>query len=729
MQGGISNKIISRTAKRKEVEKYVVGGSFTVTAEEPDNRAFRMNSDGSRDTGFSLGTGFNNDVNTIAIQDDGKILVGGSFTTYDGTTQNRITRLNSDGSRDTGFSIGTGFNGTVLTIAIQDDGKILVGGSFTTYDGTTQNRITRLNSDGSRDTGFSIGTGFSSTVFTIAIQDDGKILVGGQFTSYAGTTQNRITRLNSDGSRDTGFSIGTGFNGVVWTIAIQDDGKILVGGNFTSYDGTTQNRITRLNSDGSRDTGFSIGTGFNNTVRAIAIQDDGKILVGGFFTSYDGTTQNRITRLNSDGSRDTGFSIGTGFNSVVLTIAIQDDGKILVGGSFTTYDGTTQNQITRLNSDGSRDTGFSIGTGFNNDVYTIAIQDDGKILAGGNFTSYDGTTQNLITRLNSDGSRDTGFSIGTGFNNTVNTIAIQSDGKILVGGNFTSYDGTTQNRITRLNSDGSRDTGFSIGTGFSSTVRAIAIQDDGKILVGGDFTTYDGTTQNRITRLNSDGSRDTGFSIGTGFSSTGLTIAIQDDGKILVGGSFTTYDGTTQNRITRLNSDGSRDTGFSIGTGFNSVVFTIAIQDDGKILVGGFFTSYAGTTQNRITRLNSDGSRDTGFSIGTGFSSTVYTIAIQDDGKILAGGDFTSYAGTTQNRITRLNSDGSRDTGFSIGTGFNNTVNTIAIQSDGKILVGGDFTSYAGTTQNLITRLNSDGTYDYYFHVFNLVVIAIAIYK
>jgi uncharacterized delta-60 repeat protein len=349
---------------------------------------------------------------------------------------------------------------------------------------------------------------------------------------------------------------------------------------------------------------FNIGTGFAGRVETITLQPDGKILVGGFFLSYNETTQLRITRLNPDGTRDTSFNIiETGFNSVVETIARQPDGKILVGGGFTSYDGTAQNYITRLNSDGSRDTGFNIGTGFNGRVETIAIQSDGKILVGGFFTSYNGTTQLCITRLNPDGTRDTSFNSGSGFSQIVYAITLQPDGKILVGGGFTSYNGTAQNYITRLNSDGSIDTSFNIGTGFNSVVETITRQPDGKILVGGGFLSYNGTAQNYITRLNSDGSRDTGFNIGTGFNGVPDTIAIQSDGKIVLGGGFTSYNETTQLRITRLNPDGTRDTSFNIGTGFSQVVNSIAIQSDGKILVGGAFTSYNGTAQNYITRL------------------------------------------------------------------------------------------------------------------------------
>jgi uncharacterized delta-60 repeat protein len=353
-----------------------------------------------------------------------KILVGGRFSSYNGDAQNLITRLNSDGTRDTSFTVSTGFVYIVLAFAVQSDGKIVVGGYFTSYNGTAQNYITRLNSDGTRDTSFTVGTGFDFLVDAFAIQPDGKILVGGYFTGYNGTTQNYITRLNSDGTRDTSFVIGTGFNDIVYKFAVQSDGKILVGGYFTSYNGTAQNYITRLNSDGTRDTSFTVGTGFDYVVGAFAIQPDGKILVGGYFTSYNGTGQNYITRLNSDGTRDTSFTVGTGFNYVVDAFAIQPDGKILVGGYFTGYNGTSQNCITRLNSDGTRDTSFTVGTGFDDEVLAIAVQSDGKIVVGGWFTSYNGNAQNRITRLNSDGTRDTSFTVGTGFDSTVYAIAI-----------------------------------------------------------------------------------------------------------------------------------------------------------------------------------------------------------------------------------------------------------------------------------------------------------------
>ena len=364
------------------------------------------------------------------------------------------------GEIDETFTVGTGFNNHVLTTAIQSDEKVIVGGRFTTYQGVSANRIIRLNDDGSRDTSFDIGSGFSHTglfstiIDVIKIQNDGSILVGGAFASYQGIVANNLIRLNSDGSRDLSFNLGNGINSRVHTINIQSDGKILVGGVFSSYQEQAANRIVRLNSDGTRDTSFNEGSGFTVPgfygVSDIQIQSDGKIIVVGNFSAYDGNSVNRIIRLNSDGSRDTSFDIGLGLNSRARTTAIQSDGRLIVGGGFTSYQGVSANRIVRVNGDGSRDTSFNIGVGFDSEVVPTAIQSDGKVVVGGWFSSYQGVSANGMVRLSSDGSRDASFDIGSGFNGLVQTIAVQSDGKVIVGGSFTTYQDQASNRLIRL---------------------------------------------------------------------------------------------------------------------------------------------------------------------------------------------------------------------------------------------------------------------------------------
>jgi len=362
------------------------------------------------------------------------------------------------------------------------------------------------------------------------------------------------------GSLDLTFSIGTGFNNHVIVTKLQQDGKILVGGNFSSFNGTSANRLIRLNADGLLDTGFSIGGGFNQVVYSICIQADDKIVVAGWFTYYNGHVANHIIRLNSDGSIDSTFNFGTGFSYRTEIVAIQQDGKILVGGDFNSFNGIVSENIVRLNPDGSFDSTFVTGTGFSGYTKSISIQQDGKIIVGGSFSSFNGTTANRIVRLYTDGSIDPTFDIGLGFNGSVMITTIQADGKIIVGGDFTTFNGNTTNGIIRLNTDGSLDASFDPGTGFNNTLRSISVQQNGKIIVGGKFTEFNGTTENLIIRLNSDGSKDSTFQTGTGFTNTGalvslLSSAIQNDGQIIVGGTFVEYNGTAIAKIARLNGD------------------------------------------------------------------------------------------------------------------------------------------------------------------------------
>jgi len=356
--------------------------------------------DGLLDASFNrFGSGGSDTVTTTLVRADGKIFIGGSFTAFNGTARNRIARLNSDGSLDTSFNPGTGANSWIYTTALQADGKLIIGGNFSSFNGTARRSIARLNGDGSLDTSFNPGSGPNGTVYTTTVQADGKVIIGGYFTTFNGIARNYIARLNSNGSLDTTFNPGSGVDSYVWSIAMQADGKVMIGGDFTTFNGAARRSIARLNSDGSLDTSFNPGTGANSHVRSTALQVDGKLIIGGDFNSFDGTARNRIARLNSDGSLDTGFNPGTGANSHVWTTALQVDGRVIIGGYFTTFNGTARNYIARLDSDGSLDTTFNPGSGADSYVRTIAWQPDGNVVIGGYFTSYNGTFINRIARV------------------------------------------------------------------------------------------------------------------------------------------------------------------------------------------------------------------------------------------------------------------------------------------------------------------------------------------
>ena len=816
--------------------RILIGGFFTTFNGNTRNRLVRLGFNGIEDTNFytnltstGTGAGFNQYVMAVTAQSDGRILVGGGFTALNGNTRNSLVRLNSNGTEDTTFytNLGTGFNGAVNSIAVQTDGKILVGGSFTTLNGTSRNGLIRLNSDGTQDTAFytNLGTGFGGSVSSIAIQSDGKILAGGSFTTLNGITRNYLVRLNSDGTVDTSFysNLGTAFNNSINIIKVQSDGNILVGGNFSTFNGSSRNRLVRLNSNGTEDTTFytNLGTGFNGTVDSIAVQTDGKILVGGSFNTLNSITRNYLVRLNSDGTADSSFyaNLGSGFNNGVYSLKLNSENKIFVGGAYSTFNSNTRNGIVKLNLDGTEGNDSSIysysypnefatdGTSYSSTYLNeIALDSNNKILACIEGDHFARINTNQIFRLNTDGSFDFNFTqkiAQNAFSNLDNfsggnAIYVQSDGQILLsyGGNI---GGNVGPRIVRLSSDGSSfdstfNTNVGTGLGTSSSIGHINVQSDGKILLAGGFATFNGNFRNRLVRLNSNGTEDTAFytnltstGTGAGFNNLVYYTKIQSDGKILVGGSFTSLNGATRNRLVRLNSDGTEDTTFytNLGSGFSgtvsSTVYSIAVQTDGKILVGGFFTGLNGATRNYLVRLNSNGAEDTTFytNLGSGFSGTVSGVKIQSSGNIvvygpglvsvnsitipkiaiiqsngvpidffssynyggigaamgsgqaiyvssivkdnsnrlIVGGNFTSYDNKTKSNLLRLTSSRMDDTTFSTNFGtVNSDILSVQIQSDNKILVGGAFTTWGAVTRNYLMRINSDGTNDYGFY-------------
>ncbi len=1260
----------------------IIGGDFIAFNHATRHRLARLQANGALDSVFNAGEGPNRPVRALALQSDGKIIVGGLFTKINSTNRSAIARLNPDGTLDGSFNPGAGADNPVFAVALLPDNKVLIGGSFTTFNGVPRPNLALLNTNGSLNTFFNPGLGPNGIVYALAVQPDGKVLLGGDFLTVSNVSRPRIARLNSDGSLDLTFYPGAGINASVRTIALQPDGKILIGGSFTMVNGTNRNYFARLNADGSLDAGFMPGgSGADNTVFAAAVQEDGKILVGGDFATFNGVYRSRITRLNQNGQTDPTINFGSGANSFIAAVLIQPDRKIVIGGGFTTFndqpehhvarlyggslagagnlefsspfftvdepagaaqitvrrnggtsgdvtidyattgitatagldfsntvgtlsfpegevrrtfivpiiddtlvedpetvdlslsnptsgaalgpqptatltivsddsvisfltptfsvsenvigsnafitvvktgstnssvsvdyqtlDGTatagvdylpvratltfapgesfknfqvpilidpsvegnktvmlsltnvtrggslslaaatltivendfaggefdfsspvyTVNEydtnititVTRTNgisgivsvsystidgtatagqdytgafgilsfSDGETSKSFNIpitpdhlqetnetviltltapsggatlgiintatltiidnnlingnlnfsatnytvnesnliatitvtrtlgsegdvsvqyltrdgtasagtnyqpafgslswtngettpktftvslvndtlvegttvlslvltnptggatlgprpiatltildddtGPGFlgfssanyvvsedatnavitvtrnfgstgtvsityfttdgtalngvnylgttnvlsfgpgetnkvftvplidnasidvnktlnlglsnpigastnnqivsalltivensapagsidasfntlgaNDQIYSVVIQtNNNKIFAGGDFTLFNNLVRKHIVRLLPNGGVDTTFDPTTNVNSTVQTIAVKTGGEPLIGGLFTAFGGGPLSYLAGLLVDGSAGSNFLRGvSGADNSVYALAFQSDGKVIVGGLFNSVNGSNSYFIARLDAIGQVDATFHANPGPDGGVRAIVVQNNGKILIAGDFQTINGIPRSRIARLNEDGSVDTTFDPGAGADSTVNSIALQNDGRAVIGGLFTQFNGIAVGRVARLNQDGAFDSSFNPGSGANEFVSVVALQTDGKILVGGGFTSFNGAPRNRITRLNTDGSIDTTINFGNGANNYISAIAIQQDRKIVIGGAFTAFDGAPRNYIARLN-----------------------
>ena len=680
-------------------------------------------------------------VNTIAVQADGKLLVGGDFLSYSGTPHTYLVRLNPDSSVDSSFnfippSIADHIRSTpdVGWVKIQTDGKLLVGIGYSGRFAVGYVQVLRLNSDGSLDPSFALNKVYNSfNTITFPVQVDGKFFI--DYRSAAANSQPLgLVRFNSDGSPDPAFNqVWPGLDKEVNEIVAQPDGKILV--SASAKGDPTQ--LVRLKPDGSLDPSFKYGyTHFTQGINQIVLQPDGKFLIANSVEYEDSPTE-EIVRLNSDGSLDPSFKFTIPASHKIPKLVLQPDGKILI--EEYTLNTFASMQLRRLNSDGSIEPSFhttNISLTDQLDYYdhranNITLQADGEILVGGYFRSYDNTIANDLVRLNPDGSLDTTFTQGgVGPDSYVEGITAQPDGKILITGPFTSYSGIARNGLARINPDGSLDTSFKPAQ--LDARGMVAVRPDGKVLVASGLGYYGETINKYLQQLNPDGSLDTSFNPGgSGPNKNVFGLAVQPDSKILIGGSFVSYNGVARNHLARLNPDGSLDPSFAPSitgpTGGENVpvIDALAIQSDGKILVGGNFSAYDGFPCNGMVRLNPDGSVDPSFYVGGKGYEGAIKIVLQADGKILVmyASDFVRDDGLSHSDLLRLNSDGSLDA--TVESAFNRLIVgpvygpnyrgayaqgdilSMAVQPDGQIIVGGDFATYGAIARERLARIST----------------------
>lgn len=317
----------------------------------------------------------------------------------------------------------------------------------------------------------------------------------------------------------------------------------------------------------------------------------------------------------------------------------------------------------------------------------------------GYFTQLNGYNYNRIIALNNDGTLYTRFTnnIGTGFNDVVFNATFKDGYFYLIGG-FTSYNGTTQTRVIKLGTDGIRDSSFANNTAFTALLRGVDVDSSGYVYVTGD--------DNKLTCINTNGTTNWTKTL----SSRGRRIAITGNNGILIG-DFTTYGGTGKNRIVGfVNSDGSINATFNVGTGFGASAEAMTLDYSGNVWIVGGFTAYNGTTSTRIIKLNATTAAIV-YSTATGLNSYTFDITY-NDGKLYLGSDSTSYNGTT---ITRgglvIDDDGIKNSIFT-PKAVNGTSHAVFISSDtnGRIIISGSFLTYDGVTVNRIIQTNMDGT-------------------
>ena len=693
--------------------KRVVLGSFSRATGIAASRLVRYTTTGTVDAAFQQNLNLTSQVSRITLLSNDQLLLTGYSTPLvaGGLTRNGLLRLNADGTGDAGFDPGTGPTSTTSSIISHvlplPNGQYMVAGAFNYFNGVAANNLVRLNANGTVDATFTSSLALTESLDFITVQPNGKYLIGGYVRNAATGAFRGIARLNTDGTLDPTFTSPLSLNDDANELLVQPDGNIVVAGIIRLGGTTSYQALTRLLPNGSPDNSFVLPTSFTGSTlitpygKGLEIQPDGKILVLTNTNNYAGLP-NGVIRLNTNGTVDNTFQTGTGANTAPNSFTRLANGGLLIAGNFTNYNGSLDRPVVQLTSTGAVDPAFSPLLQVSGYVTDMVQQPDGKLIVSGGFSEVNGQSIRRVARLNTNGTLDTSFAPANDFDSPVGDLALQPDGRLLLIGN---------NLVQRLLPTGARDNSFVAPSFAGSNMYSLLLQPDGRVLVGG-YTGYlNGVLmQPPLTRLFANGAVDYAYiptSNGAGRILNLLDMKLQPNGKLLVAANFAPTSGSSSIRtVARLENNGILDASFAT-TSFTTSstvlgINSLAVQPDGKVLVGGQFTAVGGTPQAALARLNANGTNDTGF-LAPFYYNSVNTIQLQPNGRILAGGNL--YGQGTPNHLVRLLPSGQVDSSYGTTAVPNNGLSSLLIQPDGKLVLSGGFTTIGGQAASGVARI------------------------
>lgn len=683
----------------------------------------RFGADGSFDPGYhpDMAPNMANLIGNMQTLANGKLLlVGYNVLTVGTHSAKTLLVLHPDGRPDTTFRYdhftyaAYGRRGVTCTL-VQPDGKILVGNDSFTRNGISRSGLVRLNADGTYDASFAPAGLALGDVRALALTPDGKIMVGGDFTysTATGTTGRRLLRLNADGSPDPSF-LCTAYL-TIDELRVQPDGKILVAGSGgNSFGNGAASFLHRLRPDGTPDPDFTppVGTSMSalSTVgsSAMVLQADGRILVGA--APYATNEPPRLLRFRPNGQPDPDWHLTGGPDDIISTLVQRADGTLLVGGGFTQWGRRLGCLAAFTAAAGDPSPTFSPKLYHLGSVQALARQPDGKLLLVGDFTEVNGTAYDKVARLQASGEADTTFHSPAGIRGELLTVVPQADGRILIGGNLQEVAGQQRLGVARLLANGQLDASFQVtglyynGPATQQRVRCIVPQADGKMLLGGSlFHVGTGTYHFNLLRVLADGSLDASFN--PPLSGGGEVAVVQPlpDGKLLLGG---VWFNPRAEVLTRLLASGQPDPTFTplvpdpTPGGF---IRTIALLPDRRIMAAGrLLVAFQRATYHMVL-LQPDGSRDASFNSILHQDSNVEQLVRQPNGRYLIAGQLG--AASAPSYLLRVTDSGATDFTFNVGRAPDGPVRAMLLEPNAALVLGGEFQAVAGVDLFGLARL------------------------
>ncbi len=578
--------------------------------------------------------------------------------------------------------------GTVRALARLADGTVIVGGQFQSIDGMPRANIARLLPDGSVDPAWA--PQIDGAVLALTLASDGAIIAGGGFTRVNGISLPYLAKL-ADGSGAPVAAWRPAPDGYVWALAVAGF-DLYVGGSFSQLGGAARASIGRVSTLGNG-TADAWNPSANGTVHALSVMQGqlsapDAIFAGGTFTQIGGLARNRIARLSEDSS-GANASWNPSMDGSVLALA-NDGNSIFAGGSFSTVGGAPLARLVRLPGVGSGIPAAGFAPQPDLAVHSLSLL-GATLYVGGQFGTIGGQTRAGVARMSAgSGAVDAGWNPGAP-GSEVYAVRGRSDGIAYVGGRFRRCAGAPRLSLARVDADG----GSLVATdaAYKGRVAALARQADGGLIVGGEFAFADGVPRGNLLRLDAAGQLDPLWAPET--DGDIVALAIDGAGRVLAAGQFNRVSGLPLRGIARLagSGDGAPDAGWNAAPDY--YVRAVAIQADGEVVVGGSFTSIGGLPRNRLARLSAaNAAADPGWNPDA--DDWVYSLAVAADGTIIVGGSFTAIGGQPRTSAARLAaSDGAASPGWNLA--LDGGVDAVALSPDAAfVYLGGYFTQVAG---------------------------------
>nr|WP_246387777.1 hypothetical protein [Chiayiivirga flava] len=585
--------------------------------------------------------------------------------------------------------LGLRVHGSVYAVARQSDGSVILGGNFTRVDGEFRYNLARLRVDGSLDPDWRAST--DRSVYELAVDDMGRIYIGGSFSVVGPgpVVRRHVARLNADGTLDAAWDPSP--NDEVTTIQISGNGKLYIGGRFRYVGGVAQEYVARLHANGAVDTAWAPDVDF--WVHRLLLDGD-NIYLGGAFDTVNGLVRKHVARLSSLGSGAVDPAWHPSPNGTVDALA-RIGAHLYIGGSFTTFDGVPHRNLARVDASGTLDRAWAPDP--DRSVNTLSFDGNGRVYVGGWFTRMRGQSFPFLARVPLSGTGAPDATFVPAPDGAVFAV-IPDEADIYVGGLFGRVGTTSTLGMARLDLAGTVDD--AVDASNDGRVTVVLPIPGGGTYVGGYFDKAGGLPRKNLLRLNPDRTLDAGWSADA--DSDVHALALAPDRSLYVGGGSTANP--TWGYVKKLHADGTLS---SWTTSIDGAALALAVDTDGAVFVGGEFGTAGGAVRGSIAKLSgTSGQADALWR--SDVDGVVHAVALSATGHLYIGGDFETV-GTDIGNLARVSARGSAaiDAQWRPRAG---TVRALALDDGaGQLYVGGYFDTLGGVARANIGKISASG--------------------